>query len=264
MKYSKIIITSFIVTAVFGSLVFIQSRRSHLPVNDISNSSAGSVSTQSQPNIGTASTAEVPTSSQPPTSQNRTTSSNTPSNTGSTTSDMPVDSVVIQIALNEILKDLTHGVTDKTQLEFVGVSQSLTATYVDFKPVAYHEIPVEDETIRVEVPKDNQNSAKVVYGSYFKIKDLPAKPTISSGLIPDMLNGKVFTYSDIGGRKQSKTATRADIKESQKIILVIIDKDGIKHAYLAWKTQVFEPISWTVYTNALTGAELRVVQNFKT
>lgn len=263
MKYSKVVVASFTVVVILGFIVVSQVQHSRQKNKAISLPSSN---IDTLPPTSATTSVENPTSAVVSDPKPTTTQSGTSSSTNTTTGSSPkpqADSTFIQAALDAILSDKAQDVTDKAQLEFVDTRQSLLATYVDFKPVAYHGIPVEDETIRVEIDNKTE-SAKVLYGSYFDIKDLPTEPTISASTIPNTLIGRVFTYSDFGGHQQSETATRADIKEPQKVVLVLKDKAGSKHAYLVWKTQVFDSMSWTVYTDATTGAELNVVQNFQT
>jgi len=94
--------------------------------------------------------------------------------------------------------------------------------------------------------------------------EMPLRPVVERLDAARRLVGRTFRYNDIAGREQSVEI--ASIEEVRVIRMVIlpIEKENALETHLAWEVQAGKALSWTVYLDAITGAELRVEQNFKT
>jgi hypothetical protein len=96
------------------------------------------------------------------------------------------------------------------------------------------------------------------------VVELPSRPTIDSEVAAKRLVGRVFTYTDLAGREQRSTVNgEAELNVKQLVIMPVEKADAIE-VRLAWEIAVGSSLSWTVFIDAVTGEELKVVQNFQT
>jgi hypothetical protein len=94
--------------------------------------------------------------------------------------------------------------------------------------------------------------------------ELPQRPQITREDAQKRVVGRTFTYTDIAGREQRTQVTNAaDVTARQLVVLPIQRGDNIE-VHLAWEVVAGRGLSWTVYVDAITGDELRTVQNFQT
>ena len=94
--------------------------------------------------------------------------------------------------------------------------------------------------------------------------ELPQRPQISREDAQKRVTGRTFTYTDVAGREQRAQVTNAaDVTARQLVVLPIQKGDNIE-VHLAWEVVAGRGLSWTVYVDAITGDELRTVQNFQT
>ena len=94
--------------------------------------------------------------------------------------------------------------------------------------------------------------------------ELPQRPQIAREDAQKRVVGRTFTYTDIAGREQRAQVTNAaDVTAKQLVVLPIQRGDNIE-VHLAWEVVAGRGLSWTVYVDAITGDELRTVQNFQT
>jgi hypothetical protein len=94
--------------------------------------------------------------------------------------------------------------------------------------------------------------------------ELPQRPQITREEAHKRVVGRTFTYTDIAGREQRMQVTNAaDVTARQLVVLPIQRGDNIE-VHLAWEVVAGRGLSWTVYVDAITGDELRAVQNFQT
>ena len=93
--------------------------------------------------------------------------------------------------------------------------------------------------------------------------DLPQHPQIAREDAQKRVVGRTFTYTDIAGREQrTQVANAADVTVKRLVVLPIQKGDNIE-VHLAWEVTAGRSLSWTVYVDAITGDELRAVQNFQ-
>jgi hypothetical protein len=93
--------------------------------------------------------------------------------------------------------------------------------------------------------------------------DLPQRPQIAREDAQKRVVGRTFTYTDVAGHEQRAQVTKAaDVTARQLVVLPIQKGDNIE-IHLAWEVIAGRGMSWTVYLDAITGDELRVVQNFQ-
>lgn len=94
--------------------------------------------------------------------------------------------------------------------------------------------------------------------------ELPLRPQVAREEAQKRVVGRTFTYTDIAGHEQrTQLAGAADVTVKQLVVLPIQKGDNIE-VHLAWEVSAGRGLSWTVYLDAITGDELRVVQNFQT
>jgi hypothetical protein len=96
------------------------------------------------------------------------------------------------------------------------------------------------------------------------VVDLPLKPTTERDVITRSVVGRTFTYTDLAGREQQTAITApGDVSIKRLVILPIAKSDAIE-LHLAWEVVGGKSLSWAIYLDAMTGEELRIVQNFQT
>ncbi len=99
---------------------------------------------------------------------------------------------------------------------------------------------------------------------FIPVVDLPSKPSVQRDLAAKKVVGRTFSYTDIAGREQ-RTQIGAPTEVSVKRLVILpIEKGDAVEVRLAWEVVAGRSLSWTVYTDAITGEDLRVVQNFQT
>ena len=99
---------------------------------------------------------------------------------------------------------------------------------------------------------------------FIPIVELPQKPAIDREEAARRVVGRTFTYSDIAGRQQQvRVDNPAEIKV-RRVVVAPVEKPTSIEVRLAWEVVAGTSLSWTVYIDAMTGEEIRVVQNFQT
>lgn len=94
--------------------------------------------------------------------------------------------------------------------------------------------------------------------------DLPLKPSVERDHAAKKVVGRTFSYTDIAGREQ-RTQIGAPTEVSVKRLVILpIEKGDAVEVHLAWEVIAGKSLSWTLYIDAFTGEDLRVVQNFQT
>ena len=94
--------------------------------------------------------------------------------------------------------------------------------------------------------------------------DLPLKPSIERDIAAKKVVGRTFSYRDIAGREQrSQIGEPAEVSVKRLLILPIEKGDAVE-VRLVWEVIAGKSLSWTVYIDAVTGEDVRVVQNFQT
>ena len=94
--------------------------------------------------------------------------------------------------------------------------------------------------------------------------DLPLKPSVERDLAAKKIVGRTFSYTDIAGRVQrTQIGAPAEVSVKRLVILPIEKGDAVE-VRLAWEVTAGKSLSWTVYMDAVTGEDLRVIQNFQT
>jgi hypothetical protein len=99
---------------------------------------------------------------------------------------------------------------------------------------------------------------------FVPVVDLPLKPSIERDIAGKKVAGKTFTYSDIAGREQRTQINSPGEVSVKRLVVFPIEKSDAVEVHLAWEVIAGTSLSWTVYIDAITGEELRVVQNFRT
>jgi hypothetical protein len=94
--------------------------------------------------------------------------------------------------------------------------------------------------------------------------ELPARPEVDREQAAAKVAGRTFSYTDSNGHEQRvQIAARNQVNTKRAVVLVIERADALE-VHLAWEIVAGRSLSWTVYLDAITGAELRVEQNFQT
>ncbi|MFY9556960.1 MAG: hypothetical protein WAV47_19790 [Blastocatellia bacterium] len=94
--------------------------------------------------------------------------------------------------------------------------------------------------------------------------ELPLKPVTEREIAAKKVLGKTFSYTDIAGREQRTQIGAPGEVSVKRLVVLPIEKGDAVEVHLAWELVAGKSLSWTVYIDAITGEELRVVQNFQT
>ena len=98
---------------------------------------------------------------------------------------------------------------------------------------------------------------------FIPVVELPLKPSTERDAVAGRVVGRTFAYTDIGGREQRTAITApGDVNVKRLVILPIAKSDAIE-VHLAWELVAGKSLSWTVYLDAMTNEELKIVQNFQ-
>jgi hypothetical protein len=99
---------------------------------------------------------------------------------------------------------------------------------------------------------------------FVPVVDLPLKPTLERDIAAKKVVGRTFSYRDIAGREQrTQIAESAEVNVKRLVILPIEKGDAVE-VRLVWEVTAGKSLSWTVYIDAVTGEDVRVIQNFQT
>jgi len=99
---------------------------------------------------------------------------------------------------------------------------------------------------------------------FVPVVDLPLKPTVERDLAAKKVVGRTFSYTDIAGRPQRAQIGAPSEVSIKGLVVLPIEKGDAVEVHLAWELVAGKSLSWTVYIDAVSGEELRVVQNFQT
>jgi len=94
--------------------------------------------------------------------------------------------------------------------------------------------------------------------------DLPLKPSLERDTAAKKVVGRTFSYTDIAGREQQTLIGAPTEVSVKRLVILPIEKGDAVEVRLAWEVIAGKSLSWTVYIAAVTGEDLRVVQNFQT
>jgi len=99
---------------------------------------------------------------------------------------------------------------------------------------------------------------------FIPIVELPTRPQIERDVARKKVVGRTFTYTDIAGRPQQMSISNlAEVSVKEPVVLPI-EKGDLIEVHLAWQLVAGTSLTWTIYIDAITGEELKVVQNFQT
>jgi len=99
---------------------------------------------------------------------------------------------------------------------------------------------------------------------FVPVVELPLKPTTDREITAKKVVGRTFTYTDIVGREQRISIAELAEVSVKRLVILPIEKGDAVEVRLAWELIAGRSLSWTVYIDAVTGEDLRVVQNFRT
>ena len=99
---------------------------------------------------------------------------------------------------------------------------------------------------------------------FIPLVEMPARPQIDLAAARQKVVGRTFAYSDIAGREQKVQISRADEVAVKQLVVLPIEKGDAIEVRLAWEVIAGSSLAWTVYIDAMSGEELRIVQNFNT
>jgi len=94
--------------------------------------------------------------------------------------------------------------------------------------------------------------------------DLPLKPSIDRDAAAKKVVGRTFSYRDIAGREQRTQIAEPGEVGVKRLVILPIEKGDAVEVRLAWEVVAGRSLSWTVYLDAITGEDVRVIQNFQT
>jgi hypothetical protein len=99
---------------------------------------------------------------------------------------------------------------------------------------------------------------------FIPVVELPQRPAIDREEAARRVVGRTFTYSDIAGRPQQVKINNPGEIKVKRVVVAPVEKSDAIEVHLAWEIVAGSSLSWTVYIDAMTGEELKVVQNFQT
>ena len=99
---------------------------------------------------------------------------------------------------------------------------------------------------------------------FIPVVDLPVKPSLDREIAAKKVVGRTFSYTDIAGREQRIPIGAPNEVVVKRLAVLPIEKGDAIEVHLAWELVAGKSVSWTVYIDAVTGEDLRVVQNFQT
>jgi hypothetical protein len=99
---------------------------------------------------------------------------------------------------------------------------------------------------------------------FVPVVDLPLKPTIERDIAAKKVVGRTFSYKDIAGREQRTQILEPAEVTVKRLVILPIEKGDVVEIRLVWEVTAGRSLSWTVYLDAVTGEDVRVVQNFQT
>lgn len=99
---------------------------------------------------------------------------------------------------------------------------------------------------------------------FIPLVDLPSRPSIDREAARKKVIGRSFIYSDSAGREQRAQVNSQDEVDVTRLLVVPLEKADEIELHLAWEVIAGRSPSWTVYIDAVTGDELRAVQNIRT
>lgn len=94
--------------------------------------------------------------------------------------------------------------------------------------------------------------------------ELPARTFIATKELPDKFVGRAFSYSGIAGQSLSYKVGKRDEAKVKDLVVYPKQTGSRLTLHLAYPVEVGESMTWTVFVDAVTGAELEVQQNFAT
>jgi hypothetical protein len=99
---------------------------------------------------------------------------------------------------------------------------------------------------------------------FVPVVDLPSKPATDRDIAAKKILGRTFSYTDIAGREQRIPIGAPNEVSVKRLVILPIEKGDSLEVRLAWEIIAGRSISWTVYIDAVSGEEIKVVQNFQT
>lgn len=94
--------------------------------------------------------------------------------------------------------------------------------------------------------------------------ELPVRPLIERTDAAQRVVGRTFTYGDVAGRPQTAKIGGLQEINVRRLVVVPLEKGDSIELHLGWEIVAGSSLTWTVYLDAITGEDLKVVQNFNT
>ncbi len=98
---------------------------------------------------------------------------------------------------------------------------------------------------------------------FVPVVDLILKPSIEREIAAKKVVGRTFSYTDLAGREQ-RTQIGVGEASAKRLVVLPIEKGDAVAVHLAWEVVAGKSLSWSVYIDAVTGEEIKVIQNFQT
>jgi hypothetical protein len=99
---------------------------------------------------------------------------------------------------------------------------------------------------------------------FIPLVEIPSRPEIEREAAARRLVGRTFTYRDFAGQEQRAQIGGLDEVNVRGLVVLPLEKEGRIEVRLAWEIVAGKSLAWTVYLDAITGEELRAMQNFET
>ena len=110
---------------------------------------------------------------------------------------------------------------------------------------------------------DNEGRIVQLGDTLIPMVELPLRPKIESLAAVSRLIGRTFSYTDSAGREQRIQVGGQGDAEARQVVVFPMERGDAIEVHLAWEVVVGKSPKWGVYSDAITGEELRVMPDFK-
>ncbi|PYP84831.1 MAG: hypothetical protein DMF61_18815 [Blastocatellia bacterium AA13] len=152
---------------------------------------------------------------------------------------------------------------DPSSISLVGVVASDGSKRITYRETLY-SVPIVGGYGQLTIVLDAAGRLIQMDDRFIPLVDLPTQPAIDREVAARKLIGRSFSYRDISGATQQvKIGDRSDLTVKHLVVLPVEKGKGLE-IHLAWEITAGKSLSWLVYVDAITGEELRSIQNFDT
>lgn len=152
---------------------------------------------------------------------------------------------------------------DLASISLVSADKSDRGRRITYRQAAY-PFPIAGGYGQLTVSLNEDGRLIQLDDRFIPLVDLPTGPSIDRETAARKLIGRVFTYRDISGSAQQVRISDRSALAVKQLVVLPIDKVKGLEIHLAWEIAAGKSLSWLVYVDAVSGEELRSIQNFDT